>query len=245
MNGGVPLRIEIMDVGFDNLTMDEAVEAVLDMHHGYVVTPNPEIVWLARKDTALKEALAAADLVVPDGIGVIYAAKILGQPLKAKIPGMDLAMQVFEKLAQRGGRVFLFGSKPGIAERAGEKLIETYPGLTVCGTNDGYFSDSKPIVEKINAAQPDIILVCLGAPKQEAWMRAHVQELDGGVMMGLGGTLDVLAGNVKRAPEAWQKHGMEWLYRLLKQPTRIKRMIKLPAFLFAIVFQRLKGGRNG
>lgn len=245
MNGGVPLRIEIMNVGFDNLTMDEAVEAVLDIRRGYVVTPNPEIVWMARKDTALRKALDAADLVVADGIGVIYAAKILGKPLKAKIPGSDLALQVLAKLAERGGRVFLFGSKPGVAEKAGEKLLETYPGLIICGTNDGYFSDSTSIVTKINAAQPDVILVCLGAPKQELWMHEHLQELNGGVMMGLGGTLDVLAGNVKRAPESWQKHGLEWLYRLIRQPTRIKRMIKLPAFLMAIVFQRLKGGHNG
>ena len=234
-----------MDVGFDNLTMEEAVEAVLAMRRGYVVTPNPEIVWLTRKDAALQEALAAADLVVPDGVGIIYAAKILGHPLKDRIPGMDLAMHVLEALSKRNGRVFLFGSKPGVAEKAGESLLRLYPGLSICGVHDGYFEDSAPIVEAIRSSGPDLIFVCLGAPKQELWMHTHLQELDCGVMMGLGGTLDVLAGNVKRAPEAWQRHGLEWLYRLIRQPTRIKRMIKLPAFLIAVVFQRLKGGRSG
>ena len=237
-------KIDVLGVAFDNLTMDEAVETAYEIqreHRGaYVVTPNPEIVRVCREKPAAAEAVAGAALTIPDGIGVIYGAKILKTPLKQKLPGIDFTGDLLEKMSADGRSVFLFGSKPGTAELAEANLREKYPGVRFVGTNDGYFKDDAPIVEKINAAAPDLLLVCLGAPKQEIWMHEHAKELDVGLMIGAGGSLDVFAGTAERAPEGWQKAGLEWLYRLLKEPKRIGRMMNLPKFMFQILFMRKK-----
>lgn len=179
-----------------------------------------------------------------DGIGVIYGAKILGTPLRAKLPGIDFAAALMTQMGREGKSVFLLGAKPGVADAAGEKLRERFPGLVIAGTNDGYFQDDDPVVEKINAVQPDLLLVCLGAPKQELWMQRNAPRLRVGLMAGLGGSLDVFAGNVKRAPKFFQKLGLEWFYRLIKEPKRIGRMMKLPKFLFAAIGRRLRGKKH-
>ncbi len=229
------LRNEIMGVSFDNITLDEAVERGAALAQGpgfsYVVTPNPEIVNMARQAKEYEDILNGAGLVLPDGIGVVYAAKILGCPLQGRVPGIDFATGLLAKLEISGGRLFLLGAKPGVAEQAAANLKEQYPNLIICGVNDGYFKDSAPVVEKIRAAQADVVFVCLGAPKQEKWMAQYGPDTGAHLMVGLGGVLDVYAGNVKRAPEIWQKLGMEWFYRLLHQPSRIGRMAKLPLFL--------------
>jgi len=235
------MRIDVLGVGFDNLTLEEAVEKASHIKGGYVVTPNPEIVWLARKDDRLKQALDDASIVLPDGIGIIYGARILSRPLKSRVPGIDFASALIERLASESKKVFLFGAKPGVAELAAQKLKEKYKGLEICGTAHGYFKDDKPVIDAINEAKPDILLVCLGAPKQEIWMHEHAGKVSAGLMVGLGGALDVYAGVVERAPEAWRRAGFEWLYRLIKQPCRFKRMLKLPLFLFAVMGQRIRG----
>jgi len=244
------MRVNVLGIGFDNLTADEAVSAAYGAvcgggPAGYVVTPNPEIVWLCRGDPELEEIMDGAFLVLPDGIGIIYGARLLGTPLKARIPGIDFVSALLTRMAESGRSVFLFGAKPGVAEAAAENLIKAHPGLVVSGTCDGYFTDDKPIIEKINAASPDLLLVCLGAPKQERWMAENAQKLNVRLMAGLGGSLDVFAGNVKRAPAAWRRLGLEWLYRLIKEPRRIGRMMKLPLFLVAVTMQRIRGKRNG
>lgn len=239
-------RIYIQGVGFDDLYIGEAVELACGLisrrEGGYIVTPNPEIVWLCRKEPALREALEGAALVLADGIGIIYASRILGTPLKQKLPGIDFAAALFKRMAQGGQSVYLLGAKPGVAGCAAEKLMRDYPGLIVCGAQDGYFSDDAPIISDINSKSPDLLLVCLGAPKQEYWMRENSSALDVGLMAGLGGSLDVFAGEVKRAPIGWQRLGLEWLYRLIKEPWRIKRMAKLPLFLFAAIGERVRLG---
>lgn len=239
------MRIDVLGLGFDNITMQQAVEkayALQSEHKAhYVVTPNPEIVMLAREDEAMKQAAENASLVIADGIGVIYGAKILGTPLKEKIPGIDFTGALMEKMEQEGRSIFLFGSKPGVAEKAAKNLSAKYPGLKFVGTNDGYFKDDGPIIDKINAAKPDLLLVCLGAPKQEKWMQANADKLDVGLMIGAGGSLDVFAGVVERAPEIWQKLGLEWLHRLLKEPRRIGRMMRLPKFLILVIIKKIRG----
>ncbi len=238
-------RTDVLGVGFDNVTKAEAVERALeliDAREGrYVVTPNPEIVMLAKENPAFKEALAGADIVLPDGAGIVKGAAILGRPMKEKVPGIDFACGVMARLAERGGSVYLFGAKPGVAEAAAETLRTKFPGLVISGTSDGYFSDDGPIIETIKDAAPDFLLVCLGAPKQELWMAKMSGKLPVGLMVGLGGSLDVFAGTVKRAPEAWQKLDLEWLYRLLKEPRRIGRMMKLPLFVIEAAGERLRG----
>jgi N-acetylglucosaminyldiphosphoundecaprenol N-acetyl-beta-D-mannosaminyltransferase len=228
--------------------MDEAVFRTLQMMEDggqpeYIVTPNPEIVMAARQDEEFMAVVNNAFMVLPDGIGIIYGAKILGTPIESRIPGIDFITNVFEKMD--GKKLFLFGAKPGVAEKAAENIKQRFPNIIICGTNDGYFTDDEPIIEKINAAAPDLLLVCLGAPKQEKWMAKNAPRLNAKMMAGLGGSLDVFAGIVERAPESWQKLGLEWLYRLKKEPKRIGRMMKLPKFVLAAMGQRLRGGKNG
>lgn len=238
------MRIDVMGVGFDSLTMDEAVARARDLmaerRAAYVVTPNPEIVMLCRDDPAAMQAVQGADLVLPDGIGVIYGAKILGTPLRAKLPGIDFASALMAQMGQEGKSVFLLGAKPGVADAAAEKMRERFPGLVIAGTNDGYFQDDDPVVEKINAAQPDLLLVCLGAPKQELFMAKYGEATGCHLLMGLGGSMDIFAGIAQRAPEFYCKHNLEWFYRLIKNPSRIGRMMKLPLFLVHVSGEKRK-----
>lgn len=244
--GRVALRIDVLGVAFDDVTMDQAVERAAAMmaqggfHYG--VTPNAEFVQRAEQDEQFRAALNGADLVLPDGIGVVYAAKILGRPLQGRVPGCDFAAALCGWMAENRKKLFLLGAKPGVAEQAAKNLEQAHPGLVVCGTHDGYFKEDAPVVEAIRAAQADVVFVCLGAPKQEYWMIRHGAETGAAFLIGLGGSLDVFAGTVKRAPEVWQKLGLEWLYRLLKQPTRIGRMAKLPLFLVSALKAKGKKG---
>ncbi len=232
-------RVDILGVQFDALTPDEAVLAAEALPRGSrVVTPNPEIVMAARSDPELMEIINGSGLVTADGIGIIYAAKLLGRKLPGRVTGIGLVTALFERMAERGETVYLFGAKPGVAEKAAERIDADFPGIKVAGTHDGYFSDDADVIEDINRAKPDLLLVCLGAPKQEKWMASRSGVVDAGLMMGLGGVLDVYAGNVKRAPKLFQRLGLEWLYRAITQPSRFKRILKLPGFLFAAVRER-------
>lgn len=238
------MRIDVLGVGFDNMTMDQAVaEGVRLMNTEgahYVVTPNPEIVETCREDPEAMEAVGGADLVIADGIGVIYGAKLLGTPLKAKLPGIEFAQKLMERMAQDGKTLFLLGAKPGVAEEAARRLAEQYPGLTIVGTHDGYFKEDGPVVEEIRRSGADVVFVCLGAPKQEKWMRANGEATGAHLLLGLGGCLDVFSGTVQRAPEIYQKLGLEWFHRLLKNPSRAGRMMKLPLFLVHVVREKGK-----
>ena len=233
-----------MGVTFDNVTLKEAVRKGTELAQGsgfsYVVTPNPEIVNAARADESYREVLNGAGLVLPDGIGVIKAAKILGRPLKERVPGIDFASGLLAQMSRKGGRLFLLGARPGVAEQAAENLKASYPGLVICGTNDGYFKEDAPVVEKIRAAKPDVAFVCLGFPRQERWMARFGPETGAHLMIGLGGALDVFSGNTKRAPKIWQKLNLEWAYRLVHEPSRIGRMAKLPLFLVDAKKERKK-----
>ena len=238
------MRTDVLGVGFDDLTLEEAAQAgarlvKAECFH-YAVTPNPEFLLAARKNPDFQQALLGADLVLADGIGVVYSAKILGRPLKGKVPGIDFAQRLLAWMAGHGKRLFLLGAKPGVAELAAANLKSTYPGLIVCGTHDGYFQEDGPVVESIRASAADVVFVCLGAPKQEFWMVNNGPASGAHLMIGLGGSLDVFAGVVDRAPQAFQKLGLEWLHRLIKEPKRIGRMAKLPLVLWYALVARIR-----
>lgn len=241
------MKIDVMGVSFDNVNMEEALEKAKEILAGeraqYVVTPNAEIVYEAMHSEEFRELVNDAALVLPDGAGVVLGSKILKTPLKQKVAGVDFADRLLGHLAETGGSVYLLGSKPGIAELAAEKMLAKHPGLTVAGMADGYFKEEAPVIEKINAAKPDVLFVCLGAPKQEKFMQAHREELQVKLMAGLGGSLDSFAGTVKRAPKWMIDLSLEWLYRLIKEPKRFGRMLRLPKFLWAVVCKRIGGGR--
>ena len=236
------MRIDVLGVGFDNLTMEEAVEAGARLMDSpgchYVVTPNPEIVEVCRENDEARAAVNGADLVLPDGVGVVKGAAMLGTPLKEKTPGIEFAAHLMERMAVEGKALYLLGAKPGIAEQAAENLKKQYPGLVVAGTHDGYFQEDAPVVEAIRKSGADVVFVCLGAPKQELWMRKNGQDTGAHLLCGLGGSLDVFAGVVERAPKFWSDHGLEWLYRLCREPRRIGRMMKLPLFLVHVKQER-------
>ena len=240
------MRKQVMELSFDDVTMDGAVAAAMTALRAgdrcRVVTPNAEFGLLARTDGRFRAVLNESQLVLPDGVGVLYAARILGAPIAQRVGGCDFAQALCAAMAAEGRRLFLLGAKPGVAEAAGERLRQTYPGLVVAGTRDGYFKEDAEAVAAIRAAAPDAVFVCLGAPKQEFFMADHGGEIDAPVLVGLGGTLDVLAGTVKRAPAFFQKAGLEWFYRLCKEPRRIGRMARLPLYLWYAFCWKLKGG---
>ena len=239
------MRTDVLGVAFDDVTLEEAVDrgmALLDEEGPHLVaTPNPEIVQIAEKDPEFARILADAALVLADGVGVIHAAKILGRPLKGRVPGIEFASALMERMAGTGRRLYLLGAKPGVAEMAAANLQAKCPGLVICGTHDGYFKEDGPVVQAIRDSGAEAVFVCLGAPKQEKWIAANGAATGAKLLVGLGGSLDVFAGTVKRAPEVFQKLGMEWFYRLCTQPSRIGRMAKLPLFLVSAAGARLRG----
>lgn len=238
------MRIDVLGVGFDNLTMDEAVAEGLRLTESqgthYVVTPNPEIVELCRENLAAKIAVNEADLVLADGIGVVKGAAMLGTPLKDRVPGIEFAAGLMAGLAANGKTLYLLGAKPGVAEQAAGRLQATYPGLVIAGIHDGYFKDDAAVAEEIRKTGADVVFVCLGAPKQELWMKKFGPATGAHLLCGLGGSLDVFAGVVERAPKFWSDHGLEWFYRLCREPRRIGRMMKLPLFLVHVQQEKRK-----
>ena len=238
------MRINVLGVGFDNVTMAEAVERGMELLRGegcyYVVTPNPEIVEICREDMEANAAVNGAALVLPDGIGVIKGAAMLGTPLKERTPGVEFAAHLVERMAEEGKRLYLLGGKPGVAELAAKNLTAKHPALQIAGTQDGYFKDDAPVIEAVRASGADCVFVCLGAPKQEKWMRKNGGATGAKLLCGLGGSMDVFAGTVERAPKFWCDHGLEWFYRLCKEPRRIGRMMKLPLFLVHVKQEKRK-----
>lgn len=240
------MKKQVMTIVFDNITMEEAVQTAMEhIARGTrcrVVTPNAEFALEAKKNPRFLRILNSSQLVLADGVSVVLASRILGDPMQGRVTGVGFAQALAAALAKEGKSLYLLGAKPGVAEQAAEKLKQEHTGLKIAGTHDGYFRDEGPVVAAINEARPDALLVCLGAPKQEYFMEEHDGELRVPVMAGLGGSMDVLAGNVRRAPVFFQKCGLEWLYRLCKEPKRWKRMIRLPLYLWDAVVWRIKGG---
>jgi N-acetylglucosaminyldiphosphoundecaprenol N-acetyl-beta-D-mannosaminyltransferase len=236
-------RFVLLGTPIDYVTLDEAVQRIENFLEArmpaIVCTPDTTAIWRAQRDHKLREVYHEADLVTPDGTGVVWAGRLLGAPLRERVSGIDL----LEKLFSRGrvSRIFLLGATPGVAEQAARKLTERYPSLQIVGTHHGYFSphENEHIADLIEAAQPDMVLVGLGVPRQELWMRENRRKIRTAVLMGVGGCFDVWAGARRRAPRSWQRVGLEWLYRLLQEPRRLARVSAIPLFLGQIVLVKL------
>lgn len=235
------MRPEVLAVRFDGLTVDQAAERALALigqrRDAYVCTPNPEIVWRCRKDPALAAAIDQADMTLADGVGIVWASRALGCPVPERVSGYDFLMAL---LGRFRGRVFLLGGKPGVGEDAAAAIGRMFPDVTVCGCRDGYFTDGGPVTEAVRASGAELVLVCLGSPRQELWMQKNRGELGGCLMAGLGGCLDVLSGRKRRAPERWIQLHLEWLYRLLQEPSRLGRQMCLPLFVLSVLGEKIK-----
>jgi len=247
-------RIELFGAWIDRLTMDQAVSeafrlAALDGAHT-IVTANPELLERARYDARLLPLINSADIVLADGAGVVWASRRLGTALPERVTGIDFMNRLIERAAALGRSVFLLGSRPGVAERAAERLRSENPGLQVAGAMHGYFSASQEadVLDRIRETKPFMLFVGLGQPRQEIWIGEHKDSLAVPLIMGVGGSMDVIAGDIKRAPEWMQKAGIEWLFRLVSQPGRARRHLVLPVFalrVLAEILERRSGTKGG
>lgn len=235
-------KVEILGIKIDNVNMDEAA-GIMSGYFGIdscskVFTPNSEILLEAVKDREFESILNNGQLVVPDGIGVVIASRFYGTPVKERVAGFDLMMRLMDIADSQDRSVYLLGGKEGVAEEAAIKLTEEYGRLKIAGARNGYFDsdEEEKIINEINSSNADILLAALGAPKQEKFIHKYSDRLKVKVAMGVGGSLDVLAGKVKRAPKFYQKAGLEWLYRLVKEPRRIVRVVRIPKFIALAFF---------
>lgn len=244
--------LEIFGVKIYNTTLQEATLQLEEYLKGEklkaIYTPNTEIVMVAKDDESLKDLINRGDLIVPDGIGLIYASRIKKKPLQERVTGFDLSINLLKIANENSYSIYFFGGKDGVAKMAAENVKKDYPNIRIAGHHHGYFKgihvgyenheEEVKVIDNINSLNPDIIFVGLGFPKQEIWIDANKDKIKAKVIIGNGGVMDILAGNSKRAPEIYQKLGLEWLYRLVKEPSRIKRQIVLPKFMLKVLFSK-------
>lgn len=237
-------KVNILGVDVDMLTINEAADKIFSfLKDGdgcrMVFTPNSEIIMMGYRDSEFRDILNSAAVSAADGIGVVYASKILRKPLTERCAGYDVSVRLLSMLNNTEHGLFLFGGKPGVAEKAREELLKDYPDLKISGIRNGYFSEEEEgdIIDEINASGADVLFVCLGAPKQEKWIYKHRNDLKVKAALGVGGSLDVFAKNTKRAPDIFCRLGLEWFYRLVKEPSRFRRMTILPVFGITVIFK--------
>jgi len=245
-----PDTVNILGIHVHNITTDETLaamgEMVADGRPHQIVTVNPEFVMEAQRNPAFSVVLGEATLALPDGAGLLWAARLMGQPLCERVTGSDTLPLIAEMGAQRGYSLFLLGAAPGVAERAGAILMERYPGLRIAGTYAGSPDPAHDdeIVARVVAAAPDMLFVAYGAPRQDFWIHRNLARLQVPVCMGIGGALDFITGVTQRAPAWMQDAGLEWLHRLYREPWRWRRMLALPRFVIRVIAHRLGIGRE-
>ncbi|ODS50627.1 MAG: N-acetylglucosaminyldiphosphoundecaprenol [Halanaerobium sp. 4-GBenrich] len=234
--------IKILDVHIDQANMSQSVKRIRELiadHNqpSLIVTPNSEMLAMAAENSELARILNSADLATPDGIGVVIASKILGQPLEERVAGFDLISNLFKEFAGEEINFYFLGSKPGIVDQAVENLKKDYPNLNILGYHHGYINrdDQQKIIADINSKNIDLLLVGMGVPLQERFLDNNLKNLKVGAAVTVGGSFDVLAGKVNRAPLWMQKAALEWFYRLLQEPSRFGRMLALPKFIFLVL----------
>ncbi|MFC7062982.1 WecB/TagA/CpsF family glycosyltransferase [Halobacillus seohaensis] len=208
----------------------------------FVITANPEIVMRANREIDYKQDLLRATYITADGIGIVKASHILNNPLHERVTGYDVMMDLLQLSNYHQYKIYLLGADQETLEYTKENIETEYPSVKIVGHHNGYFDwNNNNIVEEINQSSPDVVFVALGAPKQEQWISQNIDHFQKGVFICVGGSFDVISGNVKRAPLSWQNRNLEWLYRLLKQPSRWRRMLALPQFTFHVIKQKVKG----
>ena len=235
-------KLYILDTYIDKVTLNEAVRKIesfiLSGGSHIIVTPDSLAIMRTKKDKEYQKILESADLVTPDGIGILWASKILGNPLKERVTGIDLITKLFELGEKKGFNFYFLGAKEGIAEAAKKNILKKYPKLNIVGVHHGFLDNllEEKVKKDIKEKKPDILLVGMGVPKQEKWIYKNIHDLNIPVAIGVGGSFDVLSGKIPRAPQWMQKNGIEWVYRVIKEPYRIKRVAKIPVFIVLILW---------
>jgi len=242
-----PRRIELLGVPVDCVTMAQSVDFVEDRvvsgdGCAAVVAVNPEKIMRARVDAALLESLRRAALLIPDGIGAVWGARLLANAEIGRVPGAELMPAICARAAEKGFSVFLFGAQETVNAKAAEILPARFPGLRIAGRRNGYVdADAMPaLIDEINQSGADVLFIALGSPRQEEWIDQNIGSLRVKAIQGVGGTFDVIAGHVQRAPAVFRRLNLEWFYRLLREPKRLWRQRVLLFFALAIIAERLK-----
>ena len=249
-----PKRTNILGIDFDVVTQAQALEIAMGFLQktpkkdnnklSIIFTPAPEIVMKARKSEEFRKIINSADLIIPDGIGIVFASKLNKIKISERVTGIDLVSAIMSEMSNSDcGGVYFFGGAPGVAEAAAVNLKKEYPNLNIVGVRDGYFEDKdeESIINEINSSGADLLLVGLGCPKQENWIFRNKKRVNVRLAVGVGGSFDVWGGKVKRAPKVFIKLNLEWLYRLLRQPSRIGRQLQLVVFAFAVLKSKIFG----
>lgn len=239
-------KIKILGVNIDNITEEEVAIRTKELIEKsnksckLIVAPNVEFIMQAQKDKEFFDILQKAELATPDSIGVIIGGKLQKKPFKQRIPGQAYFRKILETSEKEGWTIYLLGGKGDIPLKTKQNVEKIYPNLKIVGYHEGYFEkdSEEDVIKQINKLQPNILFVALGAPRQEKWIAKNQSKLKVDVAAGQGGTFDYEAGNIKRAPKWIQKIGMEWFWRLILQPSRIKRMSVLPVYLLKIIFTK-------
>lgn len=235
--------IKLLGYNFVNCSMDSLVSEVQSRltrsQKTFIVTVNPEIVTYAQSDSNYEKVLKSADYITPDGVGIIFASKIYRKPLQERIPGFDLMGRLLFLSNQKRYRIYLLGTKPDIIGQTVENIQMKYPNIEIVGFHHGYFNEDEEviIIEELKQMKPDIVFVGIGFPNQEKWISNNLDQFSKGVFIGVGGSLNVWAGVDKRAPKIWRKLNLEWFYRLIKQPSRSKRMLAIPIFIKRVLLK--------
>ncbi len=241
-----PSRLHLFGIPLDRLLLSQAIDRLESWIQArsdtrLVLTPDTTALMRSRWDSVLKEAYRTADLVTADGTGLVWASWILGAPLPERVSGIDLLEALWNRAAAKGYRLFFLGAKPGVADAAAQQLKTRFPLLNIVGVHHGYFdrSHEEAIVNAICDAAPDLLLVGMGVPRQESWILRMKDQLNVPVIIGVGGSFDVLSGQLRRAPRTWQTLGIEWLWRAIQEPQRFWRVRVIPLFVMKILCYRL------
>lgn len=236
--------VEIFNIPFINMKKEDILkileQRVAENKKTYVVTANAEIVMYAKENVSYFNIITKADYIVPDGIGVVKGAQILKKEIKERVPGIELMVDLLKIANKFNQKVYFYGAKNEVIEKMIKRIKSDYPNINIVGYSNGYINDSdNKITDEIINLEPDYVFVAKGAPLQDEWINKVIQKTNKGLFMGVGGSFDVLAGEVKRAPEIWQKLNLEWLYRIAGDPKRWKRSMALPKFVIEVLKLRI------
>ncbi|MCH1625115.1 WecB/TagA/CpsF family glycosyltransferase [Ferdinandcohnia quinoae] len=231
------LGVDVSPLSYDEIITD-LKSRMIQGEQSTIIAVNPEKVMAAKSNSELRSLINGSTYQIPDGIGVLLASKLKGGSIRSRVTGVDMMERLIRFAAEDGYKVFLYGAKQEVVETAKQKLEEKYPGLNISGIENGYVKDQDELINKINQSEADFLFVAMGSPRQELWIRENMKKLNVKVFQGVGGSFDVFSGKVKRAPLFYRKLGIEWLYRLMKEPSRMKRQLALPKFLLRILFTK-------